>query len=176
MDKRKYERFTKRLEAEFKVGEQVLRGILSDLSENGVFIRTTKPLAPGSPVEMNLYLPEGKTAKARGVVRRAIKTNSPLVKNGMGVELTNYDNSYGGFIKKVVGGPLQGPDLGAEERQGEEADYRPPAGQARAGQAAEPAEFTFAKCASCGAKNKIPVKKVNLNPRCGKCGEPLPIP
>jgi hypothetical protein len=176
MDKRKYERFTKRLEAEFKVGEQLLRGISSDLSENGMFIRTTKPLAPGSPVDMTLYLPDGRTARARGVVRRAIKTNSPLVKNGMGVELTNYDSSYGGYMKKVVGGALHGPDLSVEERQAQETEHRPPPGRAATKQSAKPVEYAFAKCASCGAKNKIPTRKLNLNPRCGKCGETLPIP
>jgi uncharacterized protein (TIGR02266 family) len=176
MDKRKYERFTKRLEAEFKVGEQVLRGISSDLSENGMFVRTTKPLAPGSPVAMKLYLPDGKTAKARGVVRRAIKTNSPLVKNGMGVELTNYDSSYAGYMKKVVGGILRGPDLSVEEQLAQEPEPRPAAGRAGKGRPAKPDEYTFAKCASCGAKNKIPTRKLNMNPRCGKCGETLPIP
>ncbi len=30
-------------------------------------------------------------------------------------------------------------------------------------------------CPSCGVKNRIPQSKINLGPKCGKCGSPIPI-
>ena len=36
-------------------------------------------------------------------------------------------------------------------------------------------ESVIATCSGCGAKNRIPVKKQHLRPRCGKCGEPVAI-
>lgn len=32
----------------------------------------------------------------------------------------------------------------------------------------------IAPCAGCGAKNRIPVQKQHLHPRCGRCGAPVP--
>lgn len=101
------ERFTRRLETEFSSGETKHRGISSDLSEKGLFIRTQHGLAPGSILDIVIYLPEKKTARVRGVVRRTIKTQMDVVKNGMGIELIERDINYINFIKTYIEPPKE---------------------------------------------------------------------
>ena len=38
------------------------------------------------------------------------------------------------------------------------------------------ARHTILRCASCGAKNKVPIDRLSSGPRCGKCKNPLQIP
>ena len=35
-------------------------------------------------------------------------------------------------------------------------------------------DFIFVTCPSCGVKNRIPVEKLSLTPKCGRCKSPLP--
>ncbi len=36
-------------------------------------------------------------------------------------------------------------------------------------------ETTIITCPSCGVKNRVPVDKMNLGPRCGRCKTPLAV-
>ena len=36
------------------------------------------------------------------------------------------------------------------------------------------ADFTIIRCPSCGVKNRVPVDKLSLGPRCGRCKTLLP--
>lgn len=166
MSRRKYKRFRKRVEVEFRVGGRTLKGISSDVSENGIFIRTRNSLVPGSPIEMTLYMPDGHVSKAKGLVRRSVKTSSNIIKNGMGIEVLEYDREYGAFLKGLVGdlrGPALAPDLTSEPGSKEV----PPVAETA------PPEDLVMDCPSCGVKNKLSTAKLSLGPRCGKCGEPL---
>jgi hypothetical protein len=104
MRKRRYKRYIRRLETEFTIGGSTFRGISSDLSEKGLFIRTGKGFVPGSILDIVIYLPNGEKAKVKGIVRRTIKTDSTLVKNGMGIEILENDEVYTKFIKDLTGG------------------------------------------------------------------------
>lgn len=103
MSKRQHERYTKRIETEFIYDGRSFRGISSDLSENGLFLRTRNAAPAGSEISIKLYLPDGRTAHARGIVRRSVKTRSNVVKDGMGLEITEFDDAYANFLKDVVG-------------------------------------------------------------------------
>lgn len=162
MGKRKYKRFTKRVEVEFRSGGRVFKGISSDISENGLFIRTRNSLVPGSPVEMRLYLPDGTVSRIKGLVRRAVRTHSTVIKSGMGIEVLEYDKSYGNFLKNLVGG-LKGPNLTSDVSDSDEAEAP----------SADGPEFRIIACPSCGVKNRIPAAKLSEGPRCGKCKEAL---
>lgn len=101
---RKHDRFTKRLETTFALGDLKYRGISSDLSETGLFIRTQHGLVPGSVIDIEVYLPNGELSRMRGVVRRTTKAPvavSSIVKNGMGVELVEMDSTYRDFLRSV---------------------------------------------------------------------------
>jgi hypothetical protein len=190
MQKRRHRRFTKRIEAEFMFGDRKIVGISSDLSERGLFVRTRYPLAMGSAIDLTLYLPGGKTARAQGVVRRAVKSQSTLIKSGMGIELSGYDDIYADFMSNVVGqkvayegmadveykamrgGPdrVDTPDEASYVDAAEAEPSEPPTSSSQ-----EKPEVEIIACPSCGVKNKIPAGKLSLGPRCGKCKSPLTV-
>jgi hypothetical protein len=150
---RSFKRYTRRLETEVRVDDKTFRGISSDLSEHGLFIRTRRSLKPGIPLDMTIYLPGDKEARLKGIVRRAI--NSSLVKNGVGVELTERDENYTEFLKTVMGVDPDGPPKSGT----------PPKEDAP--------ESRIVQCPHCGAKNKVPSSRASQNPICGKCKGPL---
>jgi len=162
--RRSHRRYTRRLETDFFFGDTVHKGISSNLSERGVFIRTRTCLTVGSPIEFVLYLPDGGQARLRGTVRRAIRTDSELIKNGMGIEIISYDDAFARFLQESIGVELRGSarSEGRGEKGGTEKER--PRGVI---------ETRIIACPSCRAKNRVAVEKLSLGPRCGRCGEKL---
>lgn len=156
---RKDDRFIRRIETEFSAEDNSHRGISTDLSITGLFIRTNHPFAPGSIIDITLHLPEGETSKLRGKVMRAHKT--PMVglkKNGMGILLLEKDAHYINFVKEYISDIQENaPPPEPQEKSRTEADY------------------TIISCPQCGAKNKVMKSKLSLSPKCGKCRSPLII-
>jgi Tfp pilus assembly protein PilZ len=146
----RHPRFTKRLEATFSSGGLSYRGILSNLSRNGLFIRTNRGFAPGSTVDIELVMPDNTICRLKGVVKRTVKTPVSSMKNGMGIELTEKDAAYLNLMESFD-----------EEKE--------------TGTETPPPEFQIISCPACGVKNKVPNKKLSLGPRCGKCGNSLPV-
>ena len=143
-------RFTKRLEVKFSSGGDTYKGILSNLSQNGLFIRTNRGFGPGSIVDIELMLPDGTISVLKGIVRWASKTHL-AVKNGMGIELLEKDTTFINFVTSFhekTGKPLE-----REVHQ----------------------EFHVVACSQCGVKNKVPREKISQGPKCGRCGSPLRI-
>ncbi len=101
MQKRRHLRTIKRLEIKFSIGGTGYTGITSNLSSEGIFVRTQKGLAPGTPLDMELYLPSGETIKLRGIVKRTIKTQIQRLKNGMGIGLIDIPQDYITFLKTL---------------------------------------------------------------------------
>ncbi len=153
MKKRGYQRhprFTKRLEVTFSSGGLGYRGIMSNVSTNGLFIRTNRGFAPGSIVDIELVMPDNRIALLKGVVKRTIKTPLSSMKNGMGIELLEQDPIFSDFIK-IIG------------------ENNEPVSE-------QPApEFQVISCPGCGVKNKVLSTKLDLGPKCGRCGRPLAI-
>jgi hypothetical protein len=143
-------RYTKRLEATFSSGALSYRGILSNISDTGIFIRTNRGFAPGSVVDVEILFPDNSVSKLKGIVRRSIKTPITTAKNGMGIELTEKDDRFLRFVSSVI----------------EQREYHVDSQSAP--------EFQIISCPGCGAKNKILPEKLSLSPKCGKCGTPLP--
>jgi tetratricopeptide (TPR) repeat protein len=104
MDKRRHPRFIKRLTATFFVDHERFRGISSDLSERGLFIRTNRGLAANTPIDIELLLPNSKVSFLRGIVRRTVRRPISSMKNGMGIEIMEGDETFTNFVKSVVGG------------------------------------------------------------------------
>ncbi len=146
----RHPRFTKRLEATFSSGSLSYRGILSNLSHNGLFIRTNHGFAPGSTVDIELVMSDNRLCRLKGIVKRTIKTPMSSMKNGMGIELTEKDAAYLNFIESFI-----------EEKE--------------TGTETHPPEFQMISCPACGVKNKVLNEKLSLGPRCGKCGTSLPV-
>ncbi|GAB4387455.1 MAG: hypothetical protein Kow0025_01110 [Thermodesulfovibrionales bacterium] len=110
MDKRRHKRYTRRCETEFSANGVSGRGIASNFSLQGLFIRTNHPLAPETAVDIVLHLPDGSNSRLQGKVRRAAKTRigrvmktpTRAVKNGMGIEITGRDVNYLHFIRSLL--------------------------------------------------------------------------
>ncbi len=145
MSKREAKRFIKRLEVEFEGRDLRGRGITSDISRKGLFIRTQKALAPGTPITIRLHLSDGTISTVKGIVRRAIKVPiyASEIKNGMGVEIREMDSLFETLIKELEG------------------------------ESPQDAEYILINCPSCGVKNKVLRVKLSLGPRCGRCGASL---
>lgn len=110
-NKRQQKRFISRCETEFVVNDVTYRGIASDFSLQGLFIRTTHPATPDTIVDITIYLPDGLTSNLTGKVRRAMKpsigrvigTPVKALKHGMGVEIIKKDANYLHFIRSLLG-------------------------------------------------------------------------
>lgn len=98
MEKRISKRIFRRLNVKFTSGSVSHNGNTSNISENGIFLRTQKVLNPETILELELTLPWGKVIKLRGRVARTVIT--PLHdKDGMGIELLDIPEKYTKFIK-----------------------------------------------------------------------------
>lgn len=158
MRRRAHKRYTKRLETEFTAGGETRRGISSDLSESGLFVRSRHSLPPGSPVELTVYLPDDTSARIQGIVRRIVKD---ITKIGMGIEVTEFDEAYRRFLETVLD-------------EGGKSDEKTPEASSRQDPPGDVSPFAIIACPACGVRNRVPSDKVSRGPRCGKCKEPLP--
>jgi hypothetical protein len=112
-EKRRQKRWVKRLSIEFASDGQNYRGICRNLSSDGLFIKTRKPLAPGNIINMIVHLPDGSTSKLTGRVTRAIRDPYSLIfetagipsKDGMGIQLLEKDANYLKFIGSFLSVP-----------------------------------------------------------------------
>jgi len=156
----RYPRFTKRLEATFRSGGLSYRGILSNISENGLFIRTNRGFAPGTTVEIDVVMPDNTLIALKGLVKRTIKTPITTMKNGMGIELIGKDTKYLDFVRSFAGGK----EDSEPETETETKTEVPPT-----------PEYLIITCPKCGVKNKVSGDKLTMGPKCGKCGKSLPV-
>ena len=101
MEKRKNPRFIKRLETIIAIDNIRYRSISSDVSENGLFIRTKRGFAVDTPVDIKLSLPGNKVSLLKGMVRRSTRTPVPIMKNGMGIEIIEKDQAFVDFVKSI---------------------------------------------------------------------------
>jgi ribosomal protein S27E len=165
LSKRKHERFVRRLETEFSGEGKNYRGISSDLSHSGLFIRTNHAFPPGTIIDILIHLPGGSSAKLKGRVRRALRTAVVSLKNGMGIELTEKDASYTKFLSTFA------PDEEETARQAAAGPERPET--IKETPQPDPVEYMIVACAHCNVRNRVIRSKMALGPKCGKCGQLL---
>jgi len=101
MEKRRHKRYIKRCEVEFSTNGTMCRGISSNLSLNGLFIKTSKPFQTDTEVTIIVHLPDGATSQLKGVVKRAVRNPVLNTKNGMGIEIIEKDFHYSVFIESI---------------------------------------------------------------------------
>ncbi len=108
--RRKQKRYIKRCEVEFVVGGITYRGISSDFSLDGLFIRSNFPASPDAVLHVTIHLPGGAVSKLKVKVVRAWRTaigkvmGTPVMaaKNGMGVTILEKDANYLHFIRSLL--------------------------------------------------------------------------
>jgi Tfp pilus assembly protein PilZ len=164
--KRKHDRFVRRLETEFSAEGKNYRGISSDLSRSGLFIRTNHAFPTGTLVDILIHLPDGTSTRLKGNVRRALKTPVVSIKNGMGIELTEKDASYTKFLDTSF--PIE--EEAGQSSAGTE-------GPDATGAVMKPdlVEYVIVVCSQCDAGNKVTRSKITVGHACGKCGHPLAL-
>ncbi len=111
MRKRRHKRVIKRLETEFSANGLAFRGISSDLSLSGLFVRTNKPFPPDTMVDLTIHLTGDSVSRLKGSVRRSIKTGQTMMKNGMGMEIVEIDQNYINFLNTILPAEEQMHDL-----------------------------------------------------------------
>jgi hypothetical protein len=101
MEKRIKKRMFRRLNVKFTYGSVSRNGITSNISENGVFLRTRKVLRRGTKLDLEFTLPSKEVINLCSRVARAIIT--PLHdKDGMGIELLEIPEKYTEFVKTLL--------------------------------------------------------------------------
>jgi hypothetical protein len=109
-NKRKLKRFSHRCKIAFTVDGVTYRGLSSNFSLNGLFIRTKHPFPPETLFDIVIYLPNDLTAQVKGKVIRA--SNDPLLgtigmagryrEKGMGVAIIEKTPLYLHFIRALL--------------------------------------------------------------------------
>ena len=106
-ERRCYERFGERHDIEFSSNGKTYRGISSNFSLSGLFVKTPNPLEPETIVAIILHLPDGSTTRITGRVTRVVKappgntckTSSPYrEQGGMAIEIIEKDPLYLKFV------------------------------------------------------------------------------
>ncbi len=93
LDKRKHERFRKRLTLKFGDGDVGRIGFTEDISDTGIFIRSATPMAPNTilTVEINALNNDFIRLKGRIMWARKVPLNMMhRVKGGMGLRITEF--------------------------------------------------------------------------------------
>jgi hypothetical protein len=103
MDKRRHRRFIKRLATKFIINNESFTGISSDLSESGLFIRTSRGCSANNPIEIKIFMPDNRVSSLKGIIRRTTRTPIPSMKNGMGIEIIEKDGIFIDFMKSIIG-------------------------------------------------------------------------
>ena len=109
-DKRKLERFSDRIEIGFNVNGVAHRGLLTNFSLSGLFIKTNYSFPSGTLLDITIYLPNDLTSHVKGKIVRT--SNETLwgvsgkargyTEKGIGIELIEEDILYLHFIRSFV--------------------------------------------------------------------------
>lgn len=158
MKKKRLKRYTKRLECEFSGAGRTYKGFVSNVSDRGLFIRTNRSFREDSRVGVKIYLPDEGISSVRGVVRHAMNSlDTRLVRNGMGIELTEMDENFLRLVRKAKG-----------VRETEEITEKPE----NRGPGRKP-EKVVVLCLVCGVNNAVPRDKLASGPKCDACNSTL---
>ena len=112
MDKRKSERLSMKLYTKLSADSFVSWGLLSDVSENGLFIKSNRDFTIGEAIDIELFMPNNNNSLLKGVIRRKIELPETHRKYGLGIELVEKDMVYRHFLRSLKGQtktPLQTP-------------------------------------------------------------------
>ena len=101
-ERRKGRRFIKRLETEFSAGETTYRGISSNLSIDGLCLRTNYPFPVGTVLKIVIHMADGSMVRVKGRVVWAFRKHGGNVlggsvralMNGMGIEIIERDDDF----------------------------------------------------------------------------------
>jgi len=91
MDKRQNERHYMKLHTKLRADSFVSWGLLSDVSENGLFIRSNRDFTMGDAIDIEVFMPDNSNSLLKGAIRRKIELPDSHRKYGLGIEITEKD-------------------------------------------------------------------------------------
>jgi len=109
-EKRQQKRFIERCKVEFTVNDKTYRGLSSNFSINGLFIRTKQLFQTKTFLDIIIHFPNDLTSRLKGKVVRVSKnalweaseTAKGYDGNGMGIEIIEKDSLYLHFIRSFL--------------------------------------------------------------------------
>ena len=103
-EKRKYPRVKRRLVIEFRLAEAPYYGFTHNLSPMGLFVRSVRIPNPGTTLNAELHLPDGKRIALNGKVVRSYRAPTALarlVPSGFGMTLGSTPEEYYKFLASL---------------------------------------------------------------------------
>jgi hypothetical protein len=109
-EKRQQKRFIERCKVEFTVNDKTYRGLSSNFSLNGLFIRTKHLFQTETFLDIIIHFPNDLTSRLKGKVVRvsknalcgAIETARGCGENGIGIEIIEKDSLYLHFLRSFL--------------------------------------------------------------------------
>jgi len=106
-EKRYTNRVRRRLALRFGHGKPVRMAFTEDITEDGMFIKTTNLYRPGTEIEIELILPDEKKVLLSGFVRWSKKVPPNMIhlvkKAGMGIKILRFVNGEEEFRSFILG-------------------------------------------------------------------------
>lgn len=107
---KRQKRFIKHCEIEFLSNGVIHKGISSNFSIKGFFVKTDHPPAPDSILDAVIHLPDGSTSRLKAKIKRisgryvddGVETSEDISDNGIGVEIIERDANYLNFIRSLL--------------------------------------------------------------------------
>jgi hypothetical protein len=103
VDKRKDERFSTKLYVKLSSGSLTSWGVLCDISENGLFIKSNRDFSTDALIDIEIFMPDKSISLLRGIVRRITQQPDLNRKFGIGIEIIEKDMIYKHFLKSFNG-------------------------------------------------------------------------
>ncbi len=101
MERRKDERFDIKLYVKLKSGSKSSWGLLSDVSRNGLFVKSTQNFSKDAVVDIELFMHDNSVSLLKGVVRRNVELPETHRKFGMGIEIIQKNKVYMKFLRTL---------------------------------------------------------------------------
>jgi hypothetical protein len=99
MNNRKNKRFTTQLHVKLNSGSLITWGILCDVSENGLFVKSNRDFIMDTAISIEIFMPDNTNSLVKGIVKRKIEMSESYRKHGLGIELIEKDASYQKYVK-----------------------------------------------------------------------------
>ena len=106
MEQRKENRFSKQLYVVLRLESKMIRGLLNDFSEKGLFIKCNQDFPIGAVIDIEIFMPDNNNALLKGIIRRKIDIPESNRKYGLGIELIKKDVRYTIFLASSLHEPI----------------------------------------------------------------------
>lgn len=103
MDKRNDERHAMKLHTKLSADSFVSWGLLSDISENGLFIKSNRDFTVGDAIDIEVFMPDNNNSLIKGIIRRKIELPDSHRKYGLGIEVIEKDMVYRHLLRSLKG-------------------------------------------------------------------------